>query len=162
MSNFDQNDQRVNNQINIANVSNLNCVLWIDARGGDRIFHKLLGTDTNKKKSPEGFAGLVFGFFEYLHNDALLSEPDFLVYVDGQLSDGLNGDERKKFAITPGRHTVEIKLNITENRRSYGGLAWKVLEMQLYSGNSNKISFPVSPGETIELDFKGLKLKFKD
>lgn len=160
MSNFDQNNQQINNQINIANVANLNCTLWIDVRGEERFFVKLDGKKT-KKKTSEGFLGLFEMFIDYAKESTLTEEPDFLVYVDDQLSDGLNAGERKKFAITPGKHKVEIKLNITKTR--VGDLnRIEVMAVDMALKRNNKITFPVSPGENIELDYKGYVLKFKD
>lgn len=160
MSNFDQNDQKVNNQINIANISNLYCTLWIDVRGEERFFVKLFGKEPRKKTS-EGLLGLFEMFLDYSYENSLTEESDFLVYVDDQLSDGLNAGERKKFAITPGKHKVEIKLNKTKSRvGDTNRVAVMIVEATL--NKSNKITFPVSPGENIELDYRGYELKFKE
>lgn len=157
MSTYDQNNQRVNNQINVANISNLNCVLWIEAPGDTRYFVQDLNLKSSKGKD---FLSLIGDVIKLAHWFKLQEGADFHVYIDNKFSDTLNVGERKRYSITPGKHLVEVRFNITEYRRSFGGGLLPLVN--LIPGAEGSITFPISPGETIELVYKNLTLKFKE
>lgn len=156
MSRFEQNRQNVNTQINIAGSDNPYCTLWITSKDKESIFSVLV------QKAPKTGLKLLDGIgsiFEVAQLFGLTSDPDFKVFIDGEFSDTLGVGETKKFDITPGKHTVEIELNITEYRKNMGA-NWIDAAQTLFNRGTNKITFPINPGETVELICENSSIRF--
>lgn len=160
MGNFDQKEQNVNNQINVAGDVSLgrkSGTIWITAGGKERYF--------SSQVKPNMYSSVWMQLLEagrYLMVTSRLDEGyDFDIIIDGSyVIDGINPGETKKFNLKPGKYTIEVKPNLTEARKAAGaGLAELIRESLLR--NESKLTFPIEAGETIELIYEDFKLSFK-
>ncbi len=157
MSNFDQKNQIVTTQINVANSSNSYANLWITAAGEERYFLSLIS-------KPEETGSEIWNFIlaasKVVQGIELIKDPDFNVLIDNKYVDGISVGEIKKFNIMPGDHTIEIQLNLTEYRQRMGaGIVDAIIS--IFNSNTNRISFPANPGETIDLVYEKSNLRFR-
>ncbi len=159
MSSFDQKNQTVDTQINVSGDLSLgrdSGTIWITAAGEGRYF----SSGVKMKNYESIWMQLIEAGRYFMAVSQLDEEPDFNIIINGKYVDGISVGETKKISIKPGRHTFEIKPNLTDARKAAGaGLADLFREMLLSKEGS--LTFPIEAGETIDLIYENFKLSFK-
>ncbi|MBV6402960.1 MAG: hypothetical protein CNIPEHKO_03282 [Anaerolineales bacterium] len=168
-NNFDQRNQRVNEQYNISGDLNLNKsfgILWIKALGAERYF---LQKAKEQIKGPQGtsvtltniLAGLMDLAAIFKDDNAMTSEPDFNIRINDDRVAQMNVGEIVKLSVEPGSCKVHIELNVTANRDKADMGLTQAADKWAYKDGKNVLTFPINPGEVVELEYQDMKLKFK-
>lgn len=169
MSRYDQRNQHVNEQYNVAGDLNLNKssgILWIKALGTERYFvrkakEQIKGTKGGSDGLTDILAGLMDLAAMFKEDNAMTGEPDFNIIINDEEIEQMNVGDTIKLNVDPGNCKVHIELNITSNRyKADMGLAQKT-DNWAYKDGKNVLTFPINPGEVVELEYQDLSLKFK-